>query len=139
MKVLYSTMAVSTGGRNGKVKVENSPLEFDMAPPSDLAGAKEGVNPEQLFAAGYSACFGSAVQHFMRERKLPISSPTIQLTTRLGKNEADDFTLEVDIVAIFKGTDQDTANELVKEGHKICPYSIATRGNVKVNVSAKVE
>lgn len=139
MKVQYSTKAISTGGRNGKVKVENSPLEFDMAPPAEMGGTKPGVNPEQLFAAGYAACFGGAVQHALRVKKLPVAAPTIELTVGLGKNEADENTLEVDIVAIFSGTDQATADAIVQEGHQICPYSRATRGNIKVTVSAKVE
>ncbi len=139
MNVLYSTTAVSTGGRNGKVKVENSPLEFDMAPPAELGGSKSGVNPEQLFAAGYAACFGGAVQHALRVKKMPVAAPTIELTVGLGKNESDENTLEVDIVAVFNGIDQETADALAQEGHQICPYSRATRGNIKVNVSARVE
>lgn len=139
MNRLYSTAAISTGGRNGKVKVENSHLEFDMASPAELGGTKTGANPEQLFAAGYAACFGGAVQHALRVKKMPVAAPTIELTVGLGKNEADENTLEVDIVAVFNGTDQETADALAQEGHQICPYSRATRDNIKVTVSARVE
>lgn len=140
MKSLYSTTAVSTGGRNGKVIVENSPLEFEMASPAELGGTKDsGVNPEQLFAAGYSACFGSAIQHVLRTNKMNVAVPKVNATVGIGKNDAGGFALAVDIVAIFKGVDQATADSVVNEAHQVCPYSNATRGNIEVNVSAKVE
>jgi osmotically inducible protein OsmC len=140
MKIIYKTSAISIGGRDGKVIVENSPLEFEMALPAELGGAKKsGANPEQLFAAGYSACFGSAMQHVIRAKKLSVQVPTIQLTVGIGDNGAGGFALAVDIVAVFKDVDIATAQELVKEAHQVCPYSNATRGNIEVNVSAKVE
>jgi osmotically inducible protein OsmC len=140
MKILYEASAVSTGGRDGRVAVENSPLEFDMALPAELGGTKKsGVNPEQLFAAGYSACFGSAMQHVLREKKLPIRVPTIHLKVGIGRNDAGGFSLAVDITAVFKGIDQETADALVKEAHQVCPYSNATRGNIDVTVSARIE
>jgi osmotically inducible protein OsmC len=140
MKILYKASAVSTGGRDGKVIVENSPLEFYMALPAELGGAKkDGANPEQLFAAGYSACFGSAMQHVIRAKKLSVKVPTIHLTVGIGDNGAGGFGLAVDIVAVFKDLDIATAEALVKEAHQVCPYSNATRGNIEVNVAAKVE
>lgn len=140
MQVIYKTTAVSTGGRNGSVVVENSPLKFDMAPPTEMGGTNgTGTNPEQLFAAGYSACFGSALQHVIRTRKLPIPAATVQLTVGIGKNDAGGFALEAEIVAIVSGLDQQTADALVKEAHAICPYSNATRGNMNVSVTAKIK
>jgi len=140
MKIIYKTTAVSTGGRDGKVIVENSPLEFDMALPTELGGAKKsGANPEQLFAAGYAACFGSALQHVLREKKMIVPMPTIHTTVGIGKKNASGFTLAVDIVVVFKDIDNDTAEELVKEAHQVCPYSNATRGNIDVTVLGKVE
>jgi len=138
LKILYKTSAISTGGRDGTVIVENSPLEFKMALPAELGGSKEGVNPEQLFAAGYSACFGSAMQHVYREKKLSIPVPTIHLSVGIGKNDAGGFSLAVEILAVFKDIDQVMADELVKEAHQVCPYSNATRGNIDVTISAKV-
>ncbi len=139
MNIQYKTSVTSTGGRDGKVAVENSNLEFDMALPAEMGGSKKsGVNPEQLFAAGYSACFGSAVQHFLRTKKMPIKVPTIRVTVGIGKNEAGLNMLAVDIVATFTDIDQETADALVQEAHQICPYSNATRGNIDVTVSAKV-
>lgn len=138
MKALYTTIALSTGGRNGKVAVENSTLEFDMSPPAEMGGAKPGINPEQLFAAGYAACFGSALQHVIRVRKLNIPAPDVRITVGIDKNEEGHF-LMADIVGIFKDVAQAAADELVSEAHNVCPYSKATRGNIEVTVSAKIE
>jgi peroxiredoxin, Ohr subfamily len=140
VKILYNTTAISTGGRDGKVVVENSPLEFEMALPAELGGAKKnGANPEQLFAAGYAACFGSALQHVLRAKKMSIQIPSIHLTVGIGRNDDNGFSLAVNIVAVFKDIGQDTAEELVNEAHQVCPYSNATRGNIDVTVLAKVE
>ncbi len=139
MDALYKATAVSTRGRDGKVVVENSPLEFDMATPAELGGIKkEGINPEQLFAAGYSACFGSAVQHVIREKKIPIPTPSVQVTVGIDKNSAGGFFLSAEIVVTLSGIDQAAADAVVKEAHQICPYSNATRGNIEVSVVAKV-
>lgn len=142
MNIMYKTTAVSTKGRSGKVVVENSPLEFSMTAPVEMGGApeaqKNGVNPEQLFAAGYAACFGSALQHVIREKKLPIPTPGVEVTVGIGKNESGGFELAVDIVAIISGLDQAAADAVVNEAHYVCPYSNATRGNIEVNISAKV-
>jgi Ohr subfamily peroxiredoxin len=139
MQVLYKTTAVSTGGRSGNVVVENSPLVFSMATPAEMGGANNGgTNPEQLFAAGYSACFGSALQHVVRTRKLSIPAPTVQVTVGLGKNDAGGFALAAEIVATVSGVDQESADAIVQEAHAICPYSNATRGNIDVSVIAKI-
>ena len=139
MDIIYKTSAVSTGGRDGKVTVENSPLEFEMALPSEMGGAKRnGANPEQLFAAGYAACFGSALQNVLRSKRISIEAPIIHTTVGIGKNDSDEFSLVVDIVAVFKDVDEGTAETLVKEAHQVCPYSNATRGNIEVTVSAEI-
>ena len=140
MKITYKTSALSTGGRDGKVTVENSPLEFEMALPIEMGGAKmSGANPEQLFAAGYAACFGSAMQHVFRAKKLPIQSAAVHATVGIGRNDAGGYSLAVEILATVSGIDQATADEVVQEAHQICPYSNATRGNIEVTVSAKAE
>ncbi len=138
MKALYTTTALSSGGRSGKVAVSNSSLEFVMSPPVEMGGTKPGVNPEQLFAAGFAACFGSALQHVVRVRKLHIPAPDVQLTVGIDKNEAGGFFLSANIVGIIKGVDQSTAEELVKEANTVCPYSKATNGNIEVTLSAKI-
>lgn len=140
MNVIYKTTAVSTGGRDGKVSVENSSLEFEMALPVEMGGTKKsGVNPEQLFAAGYSACFGSALQHVVRAQKLHIPTPTVQTTVGIGKNDVGGFSLTVDIIATISGIDQKLADAVVKEAHNVCPYSNATKGNIEVSVIAKIK
>jgi lipoyl-dependent peroxiredoxin len=140
MKVLYKTSALSTGGRSGTVAVENSPLKFDMAPPAEMGGTKnEGTNPEQLFAAGYSACFGSALLHVIRTRKLPIATPSVQITIGIGKNDAGGYSLTAEIVATVAGVDQEIADALIKEADLVCPYSNATRGNIEVSLIAKIQ
>jgi len=139
MKALYTTTALSTGGRGGHVAVQGSNLEFDMSPPAEMGGTKPGNNPEQLFAAGYAACFGSALQHVVRVRKLPIPAPDVQLTVGIDKDENGAFFLSADIVGIIKGVDQALADELVKEAHTVCPYSKATMGNINVTLSSVVK
>ena len=139
MKIMYKTTAVSVGGRDGTVSVENVPIRFEMALPADMGGTKAvGLNPEQLFAAGYSACFGSAIQHVVKLKRLKLDPPEVHTTVGIGRNDAGGFTLAVEIVAVFTGIDQAMADELVTEAHKVCPYSNATRGNIDVAVSAKV-
>jgi osmotically inducible protein OsmC len=139
MEAVYKTTAVSTGGRNGSVLVENSPLKFEMSPPKEMGGTGGGVNPEQLFAAGYSACFGSAVQHVIRSKRLAIALPEIRLTVGIGKNDAGNYQLEVEITTSFTGIGQETADSIVREAHMICPYSHATRGNIDVSVAAIIK
>jgi osmotically inducible protein OsmC len=139
MEAVYRTKAVSTGGRNGKVAVENSPLAFDMAPPPEMGGgSKTGTNPEQLFAAGYSACFGSALQHVIRVKKMPVPAPTVELTVGIGKEDGG-YKLTADITGIFSGVDQETADALIREAHTVCPYSKATMGNIDVTLTAKIK
>jgi Ohr subfamily peroxiredoxin len=139
MNNAYQTTAYSTGGLDGHVRVEGTPIDFEMALPAGLGGAKkEGVNPEQLFAAGYAACFGSALQHVFRVRKLNLPVPEVHVTAAIGEQDGGNQ-LAVDILAVFKGVEQDAADKLVAEAHQICPYSKATRGNIEVNVSAKAE
>ena len=138
MNIDYQTTAYSTGGRDGHVRVENSPIDFEMALPAGLGGKKlDGVNPEQLFAAGYAACFGSALQHVIRVRRLNLPAPDVQATVGIGRNDSGNFQLEVDLVAIVDTDDAALAEALAQEAHQICPYSNATRGNIRVSVSGK--
>jgi Ohr subfamily peroxiredoxin len=139
MNIQYKTTAVAVGGRDGIVHVENTPIHFEMAKPAEMGGKKSyGFNPEQLFAAGYAACFGSALQHVLRVRKLNLPVPEVHVTAAIGENDGGNQ-LAVDILAVFTGVEQDAADKLVAEAHQICPYSKATRGNIEVNVSAKAE
>lgn len=139
MNIVYKANAVGVGGRDGIVHVDNTPIHFEMAKPAEMGGKKGyGFNPEQLFAAGYAACFGSALQHVLGVRKLNLPVPEVHVTAGIGDDDGG-FKLAVDILAVFKGVEQDAADKLVAEAHQICPYSKATRGNIEVNVSAKAE
>lgn len=138
MNIDYKTSALSTGGRNGHVRVDGTPIDFEMALPAEMGGGnKKGVNPEQLFAAGYAACFGSALQHAIRARKLKLAPPDVQAEVGIGRNEAGNFQLEVALVAIVDTDDAALAQSLAEEAHMVCPYSHATRGNITVTVSGK--
>ncbi len=140
MKIMYETTALATGGRDGRVFVHNTPIHFEMASPAELGGSKpNGFNPEQLFAAGYASCFGSAIQHVLKVRRLSLPEPDVQATVGIGRNQAGSFALAVDILATFQGVDQAQADSIVAEAHQVCPYSNATRGNVDVKVSARIE
>lgn len=137
MKILYTTKAINTNGRDGEVQVENSMLKFDMALPVELGGrGKVGANPEQLFAAGYSACFGSAVQHVVRVNKISLKSAEVSIKVSIGEDENGGFKLATDITLITTGLDQAAADALIKEAHQVCPYSKATRGNIQVSLTA---
>jgi osmotically inducible protein OsmC len=141
MKILYKTKAVSSGGRdNGKVRIENSPREFEMVKPSELGGTGQaGVNPEQLFAAGYAACFESALLHVALSKKLTLKSTSVAVEVGIGPNGQGGFLLTVSITATVSGVDQAMADTLVQEAHQVCPYSNAARGNIEVTVSARIE
>lgn len=140
MKILYTAKAISNGGRDGRVRVENTPLEFDMAKPPELGGSGgTGVNPEQLFAAGYAACFESALLHAARRKNLILKSTSIAVEVGIGPNGKGGYSLTVSIVATIMGVDQETADFLTEEAHQICPYSNATRENIDVSVSARIE
>ena len=139
MKIDYQTPAYSTGGRDGHVRVENSPIDFEMALPAGLGGRKvDGVNPEELFAAGYAACFGSALQHAIRVRRLKLPAPDVQATVGIGRNEANNFQLEVHLVSIIDTDDAALAESLTQEAHQVCPYSHATRGNITVTLESRI-
>jgi len=138
MNIDYKATAYATGGRDGHVRVDDRPIDFEMALPAGLGGKKiEGANPEQLFAAGYAACFGSALQHVIRVRRLRLPPPDVQATVGIGRNDAGNFQLEVAIVAIIDTDDAPLADSLTQEAHQVCPYSHATRGNITVTLSGR--
>ena len=138
MNIDYKTTAYATGGRDGHVRVENSLIDFDTVLPAGLGGNKTGgVNPEQLFAAGYAACFGSALQHAVRVRRLKLPAPDVQATVGIGRNEARNFQLEVSLVAIIDTDDAALAESITQEAHQVCPYSHATRGNITVTLESR--
>jgi lipoyl-dependent peroxiredoxin len=139
MKILYRTSAVASGGRTGSARSEDGALSVKLDTPQSLGGSGgPGTNPEQMFAAGYAACFLSAIQLVARMSKVALDAES-QVTANVGIGPADEgagYALTVDLKAHLPGVDQETARGLIYEAHQICPYSNATRGNIDVELSA---
>lgn len=136
MKPLYTTEALATGGgRNGHVDVVESDLAFDLAVPASMGGSGNGANPEQLFAAGYSACFHSALQSVARQQKVAIDGSSVGARVSIGSNDAGGFSLAVELEVVIPELDHDAAQALADAAHQVCPYSNATRGNIPVTVT----
>jgi len=133
-KKLYTATATAYGGRDGRVATDDGKLEVTVAPPRELGGAGAGTNPEQLFAAGYAACFGSAVSHVARLKKITPGPIAITAKVSLGP-AARGFGLQVELVAALPELPRAEAEALVAAAHEVCPYSNATRGNIVVDVS----
>ncbi len=140
MKVLYTAAAMSTGeGRNGHVRTSDGRIDVDLAIPKEMGGSGEGANPEELFAAGYAACFHSALKMIAGQRKLAITDSSVSAEVGIGPNDAGGFALTTALHVELPGLDQDAADELVAAAHQVCPYSNATRGNIDVGLSVNGE
>lgn len=136
MKTIYTAAATATGGRNGHVKSDNGVLDLQVRMPKALGGANDDhTNPEQLFAAGYAACFDSALNLVIKQEKFSTGDTTVTAKVSIGQNDAGGFGLAVELDVNIKEIDLDKANELVNKAHQICPYSNATRGNVEVKLA----
>jgi Ohr subfamily peroxiredoxin len=133
-KVLYTAEAVSTGdGRNGHVTSSDGRLDFDLAFPLEMGGTGAGTNPEQLFAAGYSACFHSALRLVAGHAGVRLDDSTVTAQVGIGP-EGDAFGLVVTLVIHMPGVEQEQARELAEAAHQVCPYSRATRSNISVEL-----
>ncbi|MEU8567480.1 organic hydroperoxide resistance protein [Streptomyces pathocidini] len=132
--VLYTAVATAENGRDGRVASDDGKLDVVVNPPKELGGSGAGTNPEQLFAAGYSACFQGALGVVARQRKADISDSRVTAKVGLGKTEAGGFGIEVAIRVSIPNVDRATAGELIEAAHQVCPYSNATRGNIKVDL-----
>ncbi|PAW94398.1 organic hydroperoxide resistance protein [Mucilaginibacter sp. MD40] len=136
MKTLYTADATATGGRNGHVQSSNGVLNLEVRMPKALGGANDNyTNPEQLFAAGYAACFDSALNLVIKQEKVTTGDTTVTAKISIGQNDAGGFGLSVELDVNIKEIDLDKANELVAKAHQVCPYSNATRGNVDVKLA----
>jgi Ohr subfamily peroxiredoxin len=136
---LYIAQATSTGGRDGKSRSDDGKLEVKLSTPKELGGAGgEGSNPEQLFAAGYSACFIGALKFVAGQAKQPLPADTT-ITAKVGIGQIPGgFGLDIDLEISLPGLEQAAAQELVDKAHQVCPYSNATRGNVDVRLHVNV-
>ena len=138
MKVLYTTQATATGGRDGKAATKDGSFSVTLATPKELGGGGgPGNNPEQLFAAGYSACFLGALKFVAGKEKVAIPADA-NVTATVGIGPRDDgtgFGLDVALAISLPGIDKAQAEDLVQKAHIVCPYSEATRSNLDVRLS----
>ncbi len=138
MNILYKTKATSVGGRTGSSATEDGRLSVNLSTPKELGGdGGEGTNPEQLFAAGYSACFLGALKVVAGKGGVELPADTkISATVGIGPREdGQGFGIDVDLEVNIPGLDAAVAQKLVETAHVVCPYSHATRGNVDVRLS----
>jgi Ohr subfamily peroxiredoxin len=139
VNVLYTAAALSTGdGRNGHVTSSDGFVDLDLATPKEMGGEGGASNPEELFAAGYAACFHSALKGVAKRQNLTITESAVAAEVGLGRRDDGGFGLTVTLHVELGGVDQATADELVAAAHQVCPYSNATRGNVDVALDATV-
>ena len=138
-KILYQAQATATGGRDGKAASDDGQLSVNLTTPRELGGAGgEGTNPEQLFAAGYSACFQGALTLVAGKAKVNLPEETT-ITGQVGIGpEGDGFGIAVTLHIHLPGLEQQQAEELVHKAHQVCPYSNATRNNVPVELVVTV-
>jgi osmotically inducible protein OsmC len=134
-KVMYTAHTHTTGGRDGKAVSNDGLLNVDLAAPKAMGGAGTATNPEQLFAAGYSACFMGALKHVasIQKQKIP-DDASIDASVDIGPIPQG-FGIAVKLAVTLPGIDRETAQNLVDTAHKVCPYSNATRGNIEVEIS----
>jgi len=137
MSHLYTTKVTAIGGRSGTVKSEDGILYLALAMPKELGGKGDATNPEQLFAAGYAACFENAVIHVTRAQVDKVRDNDIEVVGEVGllPNGQGGFNLAVTLDVAISGVDQAKAEEIVKAAHAVCPYSNAVKGNVDVQLN----
>jgi osmotically inducible protein OsmC len=136
MKAIYETAVTVTGGRNGKIKSEDGVLDLEVRMPKALGGVDGFTNPEQLFAAGYAACFDSALNLILKQNKIRIDSKTVvNATVGLVTNTSGGFELTASLAVHIPGLQHSQALELAQQAHQVCPYSNATRNNIDVKLT----
>jgi Ohr subfamily peroxiredoxin len=141
MKVLYWAEAVSDGGRIGRAHSTDGKLDVAIVVPADLGGDPdaEGTNPEQLFAAGFAACFHSAMKTIAGMKKIDLEESTVTARVGLGPTGTGGFGLATEMAVEIPGVDRETAHSLVRKAHRRCPYSNATKDNMDVALTVNGE
>lgn len=136
MQVIYTAVVTSTSGRDGRAVSSDNNLDVKLSMPRELGGAGgAGTNPEQLFAAGYSACFLSALKYVAGQSKIAISAEAnVRAEVGIGQIPAG-FGLDVELFIDLPGVAADVANDLVQKAHQVCPYSNATRNSLQVRLT----
>jgi lipoyl-dependent peroxiredoxin len=140
MKSLFTAHATATGGRNGHSEASDKTVSVELSIPKEMGGpGKPGTTtPEHLFAVGYAACFGSALEFVARQKKASAAGSSITAHVTIGAKDGGGFQLAVELEALVPGHSQADAEALVAEAHEVCPYSNATRGNVEVKLTTRV-
>jgi Ohr subfamily peroxiredoxin len=132
---LYTAKASVTGGRNGHAETSDGNLKLDLATPGAPNTKPGTTNPEQLFACGYAACFGSALEYVAKQKKVSAQDATVNSEVTLNQGD-DGFSISVALNVTVPGLSQPDAAALVQAAHQVCPYSKATRGNISVTLLA---
>ena len=134
-KVLYTAHAHTTGGRDGRSVSDDGLLDVKLSPPKAMGGAGNATNPEQLFAAGYSACFMGAMKHVAGMKKVTVpADAAVDASVDIGPIPAG-FGIAAKLVVSLPGMDRAVAQDLLESAHQVCPYSNATRGNIEVELT----
>lgn len=136
MKTLYIAEALASGeGRDGNARTNDGKLDVALASPVELGGNGEGTNPEQLFAAGYAACFHSALRLVGRKERVDLSDSAVAARIHFGAlTDSEGYGLAAELEIALPALDRGTAEQLMAKAHQICPYSNATRGNMAVDL-----
>ncbi|MBM7489909.1 Ohr subfamily peroxiredoxin [Micromonospora luteifusca] len=138
MQVLYTASATASGdGRDGHVETSDGTFTLDLAVPKEMGGAGGAANPEQLFAAGYAACFHGALRLVARRAKADVTGSVVGAEVGIGPNGSGGFGLTVQLVVDLPAVPRDAAEQLVEQAHQVCPYSNATRGNIDVTLTVR--
>ncbi|MGJ1417269.1 organic hydroperoxide resistance protein [Sphingobacterium multivorum] len=136
MKTLYNIGATAKGGRNGQVRSENGVLDLAVRMPKGLGGANDDyANPEMLFAAGFAACFDSALNLVIRSEKVKTGETSVTAHVSIGQLDNGGFGLAAELHANIPGVSLELAQQLIEKAHQVCPYSNATRGNMDVKLT----
>jgi lipoyl-dependent peroxiredoxin len=136
MELLYTAETTATGGRrNGRARSTDGELDLRIAPPKEVGGPGGAANPEQLFAAGYAACFDNSLTLIARRERLQVGETSVTALVGLGREDDGGFGLDVELRVSVPGLSRDQAEDLVAKAHRVCPYSRATRGNLDVRVT----
>lgn len=137
MSVLFTSSVTATGGRQGRVISEDNLIDMELSSPKELGGpGGNGTNPEQLFAAAYSACFDGALNLVIKKEKAEVSSTSVKADVHFLKDESDGgYKIGATLNVSVEGVDKEKAKELVEAAHQVCPYSKATRGNIEVELN----
>ncbi|WP_089663892.1 organic hydroperoxide resistance protein [Christiangramia echinicola] len=136
MKNLYKTKVTTHGGRNGRTRSEDGIIDMELKMPKSMGGeGGDYSNPEQLFGAGYSSCYGSALEVVAKKNKVDLGDYSVTAVVKLGQTESGNLQLSVTLDSYIPGVDVETGEKLVNEAHEICPYSRATRDNIDVTLN----